>query len=110
MANIHEVDDTTFEAEVLQADSPVLVDFGAEWCHPCKQLDPIVGELADEWGAQVKVVKVDSDVNVETTMKYGVMGLPTLILFVGGEPMERLSGYQPKKRILERLTPHLGLD
>jgi thioredoxin 1 len=108
MANLTELTDETFETEVLQSELPVLVDFGAEWCHPCKQLDPIIEELAEDWGGQVKVGKLDIDVNVETTMRFGVMGVPTLILFVGGEPAERLSGFTPKKRIIAKFSPHLN--
>lgn len=108
MDNILELTDQSFEDEVINAQTPVLVDFGAEWCHPCKQLDPIVEELANDWDGKVKVVKIDSDVHVETTMKYGVMGLPTLILFVNGEPKERLSGFQPKNKILSKMEPHFA--
>lgn len=108
MDKILELTDQSFEDEVINAQTPVLVDFGAEWCHPCKQLDPIVEELANDWDGKVKVVKIDSDVHVETTMKYGVMGLPTLILFVNGEPKERLSGFQPKNKILSKMEPHFA--
>jgi thioredoxin 1 len=108
MENIIELTDQSFEDEVIHAKTPVLVDFGAEWCHPCKQLDPIVDELANDWDGKVKIVKVDSDIHVETTMKYGVMGLPTLILFVNGEPKERLSGFQPKNKILSKMEPHFA--
>jgi thioredoxin 1 len=107
MAAIPATTDAAFDADVLHADLPVLVDFGAEWCHPCKQLDPIVDELASEWAGKVRVVRLDIDQNIATTMKYGVMGVPTLILFVGGEVKERLSGYQPKRKILEKLGPFL---
>lgn len=107
MAAIPTTSDATFEADVLKADLPVLVDFGAEWCHPCKQLDPVVEELAAEWQGKVRVVKLDIDQNVNTTMKYGVMGVPTLMLFVGGQVKERVSGYQPKRKILDKLEPLL---
>ena len=107
--SIVELSDADFEGQVLRASQPVLVEFGAEWCHPCRQLEPIIDELADEWGEQVKVGRLDVDANVASTMRFGVMGVPTLILFVRGEPVERLSGFVPKKRIIERLRPHLGL-
>lgn len=107
MGNLPEVADATFDTEVLQSDRPVLVDFGAEWCHPCRQLDPIVEELAGEWKGKAKVVHVDADVNVDTTTRFGVLGLPTLILFRDGETVARLQGFQSKKRILELVAPHL---
>ena len=108
MAAITDIDDLTFESEVLQADGAVLVDFGAEWCHPCKQLDPIVEEIAVELADKLKVTKLDIDQNIDSTMKWGVMGVPTLILFINGEPVERLSGFVPKNRILDKLSPHLA--
>ena len=107
MGSIPEINDETFELKVLEAELPVLVDFGAEWCHPCKQLDPIVEELAEEWVGKIKVFKLDVDSNVNTTMNYGVMGVPSLILFINGEPVERMTGLVPKKRILEVVEPHL---
>ena len=107
MATITAVTDATFEPEVVEEGGVVLVDFGAEWCHPCKQLDPVVEELADEWDGRVRVMKLDIDNNVDSTMKYQVMGVPTLILFKDGEPVERLTGFMPKKKILDKLSPHL---
>lgn len=109
MANLPSVTDETFEAEVLQAQGAVLLDFGAEWCHPCKQLDPVVEELAAEWKGKVKVLALDIDENIQTTMQMGVMGVPTLILFIDGEPVERMTGYVPKTKIMDRLGPHLGI-
>ena len=109
MGSIPEINDETFELKVLQAELPVLVDFGAEWCHPCKQLDPIVEELAEEWVRKIEVFKLDVDSNVNTTMNYGVMGVPSLILFINGEPVERMTGLVPKKRILEAVEPHLNI-
>jgi thioredoxin 1 len=108
MADILEISDATFEQEVLKAPGAVLVDFGAEWCKPCKQLDPIVEELAQEWGKRVKVVKLDSDANVDVTTRFTVMGLPTLILFVDGEPVERMMGFKPRKKIEAMVAAHLG--
>jgi thioredoxin 1 len=103
------VTDDSFAEEVLNAKGAVLVDFGAEWCHPCKQLDPLVEELAQDWEGKVKVLALDIDDNVQTTMQLGVMGVPTLILFIDGEPVERMTGYVPKKKIIDRLGPHLGI-
>jgi len=107
VGNLVSTSDASFDADVLQSDLPVLVDFGATWCHPCRQLDPIVEELAADWAGKVRVVKLDIDQNVATTMKYGVMGVPTLLLFIGGEAKERLAGFQPKRKILEKLEPFL---
>ncbi len=107
MADILELEAESFESEVLKADLPVVVDFGADWCHPCKQLDPVVDELAEEWEGKVKFVKMDADRNTETTMQYQVFGLPTLILFMNGEPLERMQGYQPKHRIVHKFEPYL---
>jgi thioredoxin 1 len=99
MSIMIELNDEVFEQEVVNTQGAVLVDFGAEWCHPCKQLDPIVEELAQEWGDKVKVGKMDIDHNADTTIKYGVMGVPTLMLFIDGEPVERLTGFVPRQKI-----------
>lgn len=108
MAKMKEVTDATFKASLKESELPVLVDFGAEWCHPCKQLDPIVEELAEDWADKVQVLHLDIDENANTTMQYGVMGVPTLILFVNGEPAERLTGFVPKAKIMDKLSPHLS--
>jgi thioredoxin 1 len=102
------VTDQTFDEEVLKAGVPVLVEFGAEWCHPCRKLEPIVAELAQQWGPRVKVARLDVDQSVETTVKYDIFSVPTLMLFVDGQPRETLKGFQPKKKILDRLRPHLA--
>ena len=107
MADIPEVNEDNFKAEVLADPRPVLVDFSAVWCAPCKMLDPIVEQLAQEWAEKVKVVKLDVDHNPNIAMQYQVMGVPTLMLFIQGESRERLVGYQPKDRITSKLTPHL---
>jgi len=107
MANIPEVDETTFQNEVLTASEPVLVDFSAVWCGPCKMLDPIVEQLAHEWAGKMKVVKLDIDQSPEIAMHYQVMGVPTLMLFVNGESRERIVGLQPRDRIVSKLNPHL---
>jgi thioredoxin 1 len=107
MSEIFHVSEDTFHDEVLGASQPVLVDFTAVWCGPCKMLDPVVKELAADWDGIAKVVKLDVDHNVEIAMQYHVMGVPTLMLFVNGEPKEWLSGYQPKKRIKKKFSPYL---
>lgn len=107
MAELHEFRDDNFQSEVLAHAAPVLVDFTAAWCGPCRMLAPVVGKLNDEWAGAVKVGQLDIDHNVATTMAYGVMSVPTLILFKAGRPVERLTGYMPRERILAKLTPHL---
>lgn len=108
MANIFEIEEGTFDSEVLTAPDPVLVDFSAVWCAPCKMLDPIVEELASEWDGKVKFVKLDVDHAPGIAMKYQVLGVPTLMLFVDGESRERITGFQPKDRIVSKLNPHLN--
>ena len=84
MANVVEVTDETFEAEVIKAETPVLVDFWAPWCGPCKALGPVLSEIADERNAEIKVVKVNIDDNQATPSKFGVRGIPTLMIFKNG--------------------------
>jgi thioredoxin 1 len=107
MSNITEINEEDFEAEVLKNIVPVLVDFSAVWCGPCKMLEPIVEDLAQEWGEKVKVVHLDVDNNPNIAMNYQVMGVPTLMLFKGGQAVERLTGYMPKGKILEKLNQHI---
>lgn len=109
MANLSHVGEASFQEEVLDSTLPVLVDFTAVWCGPCKMLDPIVKQLADDWSGKVKVVKLDVDDNPGLAMTYQVMGVPTLMLFVNGQPSERVTGYQPKDRLVARFQPHLAI-
>jgi thioredoxin 1 len=107
MADISKLSGENFEQEVLNADLPVLVDFTAVWCGPCKMLDPIVTQLASEWDGKIKVVKLDVDDNPDLAMNYTVMGVPTLMLFKGGTPVVRVTGYQPKDRLEKKFEPHI---
>ena len=107
MPEIVHVNEDNFQSEVLQASQPVLVDFTAVWCGPCKMLDPVVKQLAAEWAGKVKVVKLDVDDNPNLTMQYQVMGVPTLMLFVDGQPSQRVTGYQPKDRLAAKFAPHI---
>lgn len=104
---ISKINAHAFQTEVLEWHQPVLVDFTAVWCGPCKMLDPIVKQLAQEWDGKVKVVKVDVDDNQDLAMSFKIMGVPTLMLFVKGQPVHRISGYQPKDKILRQFLPHL---
>ena len=105
MSALQYVEEDTFQREVLEATTPVLVDFTAVWCGPCKMLDPVVTELAEQWQDRVKVLKLDVDNNQKIAMDYRVMGVPTLILFKDGEIQERLTGYKPKKKLIKKLEP-----
>jgi thioredoxin 1 len=102
------VTDTSFGTDVEKADGVVLVDFWATWCGPCKMIAPIVEQIASENEGKITVAKLDVDVNGQTAMKYGVMSIPTLILFKNGQPVERLVGYQPKERLMTKIKPHLN--
>ncbi len=106
MTEVNYVTDTNFQDEVIGSDMPVLVDFTATWCQPCKMIDPIVKQLASEWDGKVKVVKLDADANPNTMMQYGVMGLPTVMLFKGGQVRERITGYQPKDKLVAKVSQH----
>ncbi len=101
------VTDTTFKSEVLDSDVPVLVDFWASWCSPCKLIAPIVEELASDYAGRVKMAKVDIDANPVTPGMFAVMSIPTLILFKGGEFVERIVGYQPKTSLKAKIDAHL---
>mgnify|MGYP006290968573 FL=1 len=107
MADIMEVTDSTFETEVLQADDPMLVDFWAEWCGPCKMVAPVVEEIAAEYSEKLQVAKMDVDNNRDTPAQYGIQGIPTLILFKDGEEAARIVGFRPKDAMVEELLPHL---
>ena len=108
MAEPINVTEDTFENEVVNATEPVLVDFSAVWCGPCKMLDPIVKQLAGEWDGKVKVVKIDADANPNILMQYSVLGIPTLLFFKGGELKERVTGYMPKDKLVAKFSPHLN--
>jgi thioredoxin 1 len=107
MSNIGNVTDQEFEAAVLGSDTPVLVDFWAEWCVPCHMVSPVVEEIGQEKGIALKVVKLNIDDNPDVTRKYGVMSIPSLLLFKGGKEVARVIGARPKDAILRDLDPHL---
>ena len=105
---IVEVNDANFDQDVLKSDKPVLVDFWATWCGPCRAIAPIVDELATEYQGKVKVGKMDVDRNSATPMRYGVRGIPTLLVFKCGQVKEQIVGYVPKETIQKALDKHLG--
>ena len=103
MGNVREVTDRTFAQEVLDSTAPVLVDFWADWCGPCKAIAPIVEELAREYEGQLTVMKLDVDANPQTALAYKVQSIPTLLIFKDGKPAERIVGAVPKQVIVDKL-------
>lgn len=105
MANefVTEVNDADFEAKVLQSDTPVLVDFWAAWCGPCRALAPVVDQVATEYNGKLKVMKMDVDRNNTTPGKYGIRGIPALLVFKGGKVAEQIVGFVPKDTIDQTL-------
>ncbi|MGB2868011.1 MAG: thioredoxin [Bacteroidota bacterium] len=103
-----EVTDSTFQNEVMKSDKPVLVDFWAEWCGPCKMIGPVVEELANEYDGRLKVGKVDVDANQQISMQLGIRSIPTLLIFKGGRVVEQIVGAVPKRTLVEKVTKHLN--
>lgn len=103
-----EITDTNFEQEILQAEKPVLVDFWATWCGPCKMIAPIVEELANELEGKLKVGKLDVDNNQQTAMKFGIRSIPTLLVFKGGKVVEQIVGAAPKKVLVDKISKHFN--
>ncbi|MGW8436757.1 thioredoxin [Nocardiopsis sp. JB363] len=101
MSTVKNVTDATFKEEVLASDKPVLVDFWADWCGPCKQMAPVLDKLAEEYGDKIEVVKINTDQNPETPRAYNVMSLPTMNVYKDGEVVKQLIGAKPK-RVLEK--------
>jgi thioredoxin 1 len=106
-ATIH-VTDETFEAEVLKASLPTIVDFWAEWCMPCKRIAPILEEIAAEYDGKLRVAKMDVDSSPSTPQQLGLSSIPALLLYRDGELVESIIGFHPKDRLLAKVMPHLG--
>ncbi len=100
--------DDNFQTEVLSSDKPVLVDFWAEWCGPCKMIAPVVEELAREYDGTLKVGKVDVDANQKVSMQFGIRSIPTLLIFKGGKVVDQVIGAVPKRALADKVTKHLN--
>jgi len=107
LQGVVEVDDGNFENEVLRSNVPVLLDFSAEWCAPCKRLQPIVEAIAQEYDGRLKVAHLDIDKAQATAVRYGIMSVPTVLLFKGGKVQDQLLGYAPKDKLIEKINPIL---
>ncbi|MFE3592458.1 thioredoxin family protein [Streptomyces niveus] len=101
---VSEVTDATFGEEVLKAGLPVLVEFTADWCPPCRQLAPVLSAVAAQEAARLKVVQLDVDTNPETTNRYGVLAMPTMLVFRDGEPVKSMVGARPQRKLLQELA------
>jgi thioredoxin 1 len=106
--NVSEVTDNNFQAEVLESDVPVLVDFWAPWCGPCRAVAPVVAEIAAEKAGQLKVSKLNTDENQQTAIQYNVLSIPTLIVFKNGQEVKRVTGAYPKKKLESEIAPALA--
>jgi len=102
-----EITDTSFDNEVLKSEKPVLIDFWAIWCGPCKMVAPVVEEIAKEYNGKLKVGKIDVDANPDVALRFGIRSIPTLMVFKGGKPVDQIIGAVPKKNLLDRILPHL---
>ena len=107
MSGVHAVTDATFAEDVLKSDKPVLVDFWAEWCGPCRMIAPVLAEIAVERADELKIVKLNYDENPRTGPQFGVMGLPTMLLFKDGQPIRSFVGARPKMRLNAELDDAL---
>ena len=102
-----EINDEIFDNEVLQADTPVVVDFWAPWCGPCRKLGPILDDIASEFNGKVKFVKLNTEDNIKSAKDYAISGLPSILVFKDGKAVERLVGLMPKSTIISNIEKHL---
>jgi thioredoxin 1 len=106
---VHVTDDS-FEKMVIESETPVLVDFWAEWCGPFKMIAPVLEEIATELDGKLTIAKLDVDNNQNTAMAYGIFSIPTLLIFKGGEPVDRIVGFQPKGQLMNKIQRHVSQD
>jgi thioredoxin 1 len=102
------VNDGNFQQEVLNSDLPVLVDFWAEWCGPCRMIAPVIGEISEEYSGKIKVCKLNVEEGPQTAAKYNVMNIPTIMIFKSGEIVDKAVGALPKNDIIAKIRPHIG--
>ena len=107
MSGALEINDSTFESEVINSSNPVVVDFWAPWCGPCRKLSPVLDDIAQEMIGKVKFVKINTDENIKTAKDYAISGLPSLLVFKDGRAVERLVGLMPKSAIISNIEKHL---